>query len=221
MYSLQTDQASDANNLDTVELIDQLHHATTPTEMVTLIQALTVRKTAAVIESLIQILHHRYPAVLVAAVDGLVALAPETVEPLMATFQTCRDHGVQAYIVQALARIGDGRALDLLIEVVGIEVANHCQGNVRRVAARGLGQIGKTSGDHLSIHLATEKLAWVLFHTEDWALRYAAVVSLQEIATTEAIAVLQQALTQESDPVVQLRIKTAMDSSTMPKPKQF
>jgi HEAT repeat protein len=36
-----------------------------------------------------------------------------------------------------------------------------------------------------------------LLNAEDWALRYAAVVSLKEIATSEALSALQQALTQE------------------------
>lgn len=106
---------------------------------------------------------------------------------------------MQAYIIQALAQIGDRRAFDLLAEVVGVAVANHCQGNVRRVAARGLGRIGSISSDSQIIHRAVEKLTWALLTPEDWALRYAAGVSLQEIATPKAILALQQALSQEPE----------------------
>jgi hypothetical protein len=47
---------------------------------------------------------------------------------------------------------------------------------------------------------------------EDWGLRYAAVVSLAEIATPEALVALEQALTQETDKVVLHRITTALES---------
>lgn len=211
MHIFQSNDTDGFSNPNTAELIDQLHKAVTPTETVTVIQALTTRRTSEAIAPLIQILHHHNPKVSAAVVEALVQLAPDTVEPLITAFQFSKDHGVQASIVQALARIGDARALDLLIEVVGVEVANHCQGNVRRVAARGLGKIGRV-GDPKTRQRAVEKLTWALLNAADWALRYAAVVSLQEIATAEAFAALQQALTQELDNVVQLRIKTALEN---------
>ena len=42
----------------------------------------------------------------------------------------------KAHIIQALAQIGDPEAIELLAEVIGTSVANHCQGNVRRIARR-------------------------------------------------------------------------------------
>ena len=45
---------------------------------------------------------------------------------------------------------------------------------------------------------------------QDWALRYAAVVSLEKIATEATISSLKEALNQEIDQVVQLRIQTAL-----------
>lgn len=202
--------------LTDTELIEQLNSAVTTAETIELIQALTIRRNLLTIADLIKILHHHNMTVASAAVQGLVQLAPDTVEPLITAFGVTKDHGVQALIVQALARIGDIRALDLLIEVVGVEVANHCQGNVRRVAARGLGQIG-VWGDLEAIKRAVEKLTWALFNAQDWALRYAAVISLQEIATTEAICALQQALTEESDVVVRERLKTALEYWDLPR----
>lgn len=204
------------NQLTDIELIEQLNSAVSTAETVKLIQFLATRRTSAAIAPLMQMLHHHNIAVASAAVEGLVQLAPDSVEPLITAFGATKDHGVQALIVQALAKIGDIRALDLLIEVVGVEVANHCQGNVRRVAARGLGQIG-IWGELEAIDRAVEKLTWALFNTQDWALRYAAVVSLQEIATTEAISALQQALTQESEAVVRERIKTALEYWDLPR----
>lgn len=182
-----------------------------PTEVVAAIQALGASGTKADIAPLIEALSHHHPSVPNAAVAALVQLAPLSVEPLIATYQVSVDQGLQAFIIQALSQIGDPRAFDLLAEVVGVAVANHCQGNVRRIAARGLGRLGSTTSDSQMTHCAVEKLTWALLTPEDWALRYAAAVSLQEIATQPVIVALQQALTQELDKVVQARIRTALE----------
>ena len=58
------------------------------------------------------------------------------VESLIADYHTCIDQNEQARIISILAELGDDLAIDLLVDVVGVEVANHCQGNVRLVAAR-------------------------------------------------------------------------------------
>lgn len=199
------------NNINESGLIEQLSSAIATAEIVNLVQTLATNKIKIAIAPLIQMLHHHNPSVSAAAVTGLVQLAPDSVEPLITAFGACKDHGVQAYIVQALAQIGDARGLDILIEIVGTEVANHCQGNVRRVAARGLGKIGKTNHSQIR-QKAIAKLTWALLKPQDWALRYAAVVSLEEIATEATIATLQQALNQEIDQIVQLRIQTALDN---------
>ena len=226
---LHTIKFSDLRAVNTIESINQL--SSTPTEAVEAIQVLVARRTQAnrlpntdddVISALIQALSYPHPLVSAAAVEGLVKLAPNTVEPLITACQAATDQGVQASIIQALARIGDQRALERLAEVVGTAIANHCQGNVRRVAARGLGRIGSLSNDPQIIRHAVDKLAWALFKPEDWALRYAAVVSLQEIATSQSVGdsvitviipILQQALTQERERVVQVRIETALKAA--------
>lgn len=201
----------ETTNINESGLIEQLNSAIATTEIVNLVQTLATNKIKIAIAPLIQLLHHHNPSVSAAAVAGLVQLAPDSVEALMTAFGACQDHGVQAYIVQALAQIGDARGLDILIDIVGTEVANHCQGNVRRVAARGLGKIGKTNHSQIR-QKAITKLTWALLKPQDWALRYAAVVSLEEIATEATIATLQQALNQEIDQIVQLRIQTALDN---------
>ena len=47
---------------------------------------------------------------------------------------------------------------------------------------------------------------------QDWGLRYAAAISLQEIATPTAYAALQQALNHENDKVVRSRISIAINN---------
>ncbi|AFY56018.1 PBS lyase HEAT-like repeat protein [Rivularia sp. PCC 7116] len=163
------------------------------------------------INAFIESLKHHNPNVSSAAVKKLVQSVPTTVQPLIDAFYNSTDQSLQAYIVQALAQIANPEAVDLLAEVVGTEVANHCQGNVRRIAARGLGLIGSTSNNPEILQRALEKLTWALTTPQDWGLRYAAAVSLQEIATPAANTALQQALKQESDKVVQARIAAVIN----------
>jgi len=129
------------------------------------------------------------------------------VESLIADYQTCIDQNEQARIISILAELGDDLAIDLLVDVVGVEVANHCQGNVRRVAARGLEKMVISTTNSEKRQKAIDKLSWALLNAEDWALRYAAAVSLGAIATVEINTILYQAMTQESDRVVKERIQ--------------
>ncbi len=145
----------------------------------------------------------------------LINLAPHSIPPLIKAYNQCLDQGVQAKLISILAKIGDDHALDLLVEIVGVDVANHCQGNVRRVAARGLGKMVTPKTSEPQRLKAIHKLIWALLNTEDWGLRYAAALSLKEIAvkhpfasiTTEIHKSLEGAIAQESDQVVQTRIK--------------
>jgi PBS lyase HEAT-like repeat len=73
------------------------------------------------------------------------------------TYDAATDRGIQARIIQALAQIGDRQAIALLEKVVGVSVANHSQGNVRRIAARGLGKISSTAVDTQTIHRAVKQ----------------------------------------------------------------
>jgi bilin biosynthesis PecF protein len=199
------------NSHNIESLIAQLNNASTPQQAIALINSLGASNSqeAAIVNILIPALSHHHPSVAAAAVVALVQLAPASVNPLIAAYEHSTDQGFQAYIIQALAQIGDERAFDLLAEVVGTTVANHCQGNVRRIATRGIGLIGRTSQNADIIRRTEEKLIWALLAPEDWGLRYAAVVSLREIATPQAQAALQQAIAQETDKVVLSRITLA------------
>jgi phycoerythrocyanin alpha-cysteine-84 phycoviolobilin lyase/isomerase subunit PecF len=208
------------NFQDIEPLVLQLNSAATPEDASTAI-ALIIgsgnSEVAAIIDALIAALSHHHPEIRAAAVKALVELASNSVEPLIAAFYASTDQGLQAYIIQALAQIGDKRATDVLVEVLGTSVANHCQGNVRRIAARGLGHIGSNSrnpeiSDSASAALGdriVKKLTWALVSCEDWGLRYAAAVSLEEIDTPLSTAALQTA-SQEPDKVVRSRIARAL-----------
>lgn len=201
-------------NHDIDGLILQLNHASTPTDAIASISAIAATgiKEQSVIKALISALSHHHPSVGAAAVKLLVQLAPASVKPLIAAFDASSDQGLQAHIIQALAQIGDPEAIELLAEVIGTSVANHCQGNVRRIAARGLGRIAQIYNNPENIRRILDNLTWALSSPEDWGLRYAAVVSLAEIATPEALVALEHALAQETDKVVLHRITTALEA---------
>ncbi|MBD2448141.1 HEAT repeat domain-containing protein [Nostoc sp. FACHB-152] len=197
---------------DIEQLISKINHASTPEEVITAITEISSSDTQelAVINSVIKVLSHHHPAVRAAAVESLVKLKNPTVQPLISAYEASQDQGLQAHIIQALAQIGSPDALDLLAEVVGTTVANHCQGNVRRIAARGLGKIASNSQDAEVIRFVQEKLIWAVLSPEDWGLRYAAAVSLQEIATPEAKTALKNAIAGEADLVVRSRMTLAL-----------
>lgn len=201
-------------NDDIDGLILQLNHASTPTDAIASISAIAATgiKEQSVAAALISALSHHHPSVAATAVELLVQLAPASVKPLIVAIEASSDQGLQAHIIQALAQIGDPEAIEVLAEVIGTSVANHCQGNVRRIAARGLGRIAQNSNNPENIRRAFDKLTWALSSPEDWGLRYAAVVSLAEIATPEALVALEHALTQETDKVVLHRITTALEA---------
>ncbi|WP_323251899.1 HEAT repeat domain-containing protein [Spirulina sp. CCNP1310] len=196
-------------------ILEQIRNTRNTTEASLGLEILIKHHHPGEIEALIQLLDHQHPGIASLIAQALEQLAPDSVEPLITAFHDSIDHGKQGQIVQILANIADDRALPLLVNMVGVEIANHCQGNVRRIAARGLGKILRSHPSRSDPHSpAINKLIWALLSTEDWALRYAAAVSLGEIATNQTIDALRQALAQERDRIVQERIHLLLSSST-------
>ncbi|MFM7405483.1 MAG: HEAT repeat domain-containing protein [Cuspidothrix sp.] len=139
------------------------------------------------------------------------------VESLIADYYSSTDQNQQANIIKILAEMGDEKALDLLVDVVGVEVANHCQGNVRRVAARGLEKMVISTENPEKMQRGIDKLSWALLNVEDWGLRYAAAISLAAIANVKTHSdikeILNQALNQELDQVVKERISMIVNTA--------
>ncbi len=195
-------------------IIEQIRNTSNTTEAARGLEILIKHYNRGEIEAIIQLLDHQHAGIAALIARALEQIAPDSVEPLMTAFDNSIDHGQQARIVQILANIGDAQALPLLVDMVGVEIANHCQGNVRRIAARGLGKILRSHPSRYDPHCpAIAKLIWALLSTEDWALRYAAAISLGEIATDQTINALQKALVQERDLVVQERIHLLLSHS--------
>ena len=104
--------------------------------------------------------------------------------------------------------------LSVLSDAIGLEVANHCQGNIRRVAACGLGHIGSETVDPLIQSQIVNKLSWTIAHPEDWGLRYSAAAALDRIANNDALASLSEAYQIENDLLVKTRIGLALSRTT-------
>ena len=159
---------------------------------------------------LIEAVKSPYPNVKAAAIQGLVELAPLSADVIIEVFDTDEDQDLRAGLTQALMYIGDLRTVSLLEKVIGFDISDHCQGKIRRVAARGLGKIGRQTKNQEVIAQVIEKLKWALLEPTDWALRYSAVVSLEEIGNSDGILALQAASESESDFIVQTRIERAL-----------
>ena len=120
------------------------------------------------------------------------------------------DQDVIMGLIKVMASTGCSEYAPVLMEAIGLEIANHCQGNIRRVAACGLGRIGsETAEPHLRSQIVS-KLTWTIVHPEDWGLRYGAAAALDQIANPEAQESLNHAYEKENDFVVKTRIGLAL-----------
>ena len=193
-------------------LVAAVEQASNAETMVRATRALAASGQGAAAQALVRVLGFNNPGAAVAAVDGLIALGPAAVEPILSSLDP-RNYGARAWAVRALAGIGDVRGLEVLEEALATDVGP----SVRRAAACGLGRL------HLEA-LAAEPRQQVLGRAlealeagvadGEWVVRYAVAVGLESLAQQPlAVALqerIQQALAhlagdQEDTPVVRLR----------------
>jgi phycocyanobilin lyase alpha subunit len=102
-----------------------------------------------------------------------------------------------------------------LIDAIGVEIGNHCQGNIRRVAACALGDIDWIQQDNReSLTITMDKLSWTLQYPDDWGLRYSACIALESISNARAKDLLIETSQQETDPVISRRVNIALSRIT-------
>ena len=119
------------------------------------------------------------------------------------------DQDVRAGLIQAMALLVRVETIPELIDTIGLEVSNHCQGKIRRVATRALGTLGRNVQDEAVLHQILEKLVWTLRYPDDWALRYSAAVALEDIGLVNIVQVsrlVETAILQEKDLTVLTRL---------------
>ena len=126
------------------------------------------------------------------------------------------DQDIKMGLVKAMAKLKDSVYAPALIDAVGVEIGNHCQGNIRRVAACALGDIDWIQqADHQSLTITMDKLSWTLQYPDDWGLRYSACIALEGINDAQARDLLIETSQQETDPVISRRINIALSRITI------
>lgn len=172
----------------------------------------------AAIACLVEVLGFNNPGAAVAAVDGLIALGPAAVEPLLGRLDP-RNYGARAWAVRALAGIGDVRGLELLEEALATDVGP----SVRRAAACGLGQLRLEPLDASQRQQVRARALEALLAGAgdgEWVVRYAVAVGLEALVrrmdplppeTRRALAALRALAEAEAEeaPVVRLRASMA------------
>lgn len=163
------------------QLIHAVEQASEPAQLVAAVQALVAAKDKETISTLIAVLGYNNPTAAIAAVAGLIELGADSVQPLMEQLDEY-NYGARAYSIRALAAIADPRALDLLIESAATDFAP----SVRRGAAKGLGTLQWQQLPPEQVYPAWQRAMQTLLSISsdaDWAIRYAAVVGLQALAS--------------------------------------
>ena len=212
---------SDAN---VAELIAAVQRADSSQGLLMATLALVRAGDPAAAPTLVEVLGFNNPGAAVTAVDGLIALGPAAVEPLLQLDP--ENYGARAWAVRALAGIGDVRGLDLLVDALGGDVA----ASVRRAAAKGLGSLRLSelpANEQARIQSCCLEALLAASRDGEWVVRYAVVVGLEGLAegltaNTSALAALRHGLAQlqepsaDNPPVVQHRALLALERLPSP-----
>ena len=199
-----------------LELIQSVEQADSPSRLVAAVQALAKARLEAGIPTLITVLGYNNPEAASAALDGLIQLG-EAAVPLILEKLDDYNYGARAYSFRALAAIADPRALDVLVSAAETDFAP----SVRRAAAKGLGNLRWLQLPIEQRQIAQQKAMQTLLllvSDPEWAIRYAAVVGLQALATSGAIdspELIEQILAQfaqiaQTDSDLAIRARAAM-----------
>ena len=146
-------------------------------------------------------------------IKQLVQTSVNQQESLLSLYFSETDQDIKMGIIKAMAELKQAIFLPAFLDAIGVEIGNHCQGNIRRVAACAIGEIDwQLELNTNSMAKTIEKLDWALLNPEDWGLRYSACLALKSINTGLAMEVLHKAKAKEKDPVVSTRIAMALST---------
>jgi phycocyanobilin lyase beta subunit len=171
----------------------------------------------ATVPQLVQVLGFNNPGAAVAAVDGLIAIGPAAVGPLLANLDA-HNYGARAWAVRALAGIGDPRGLDVLEDALATDVGP----SVRRAAARGLGALRLESlaeQEREGIRLRCLEALEAGRSDGEWVVRYAVAVGFEGLALPlapphphrrRAVAALSQLLQPEQEETLVVRLRAGV-----------
>ena len=199
------------------KLIQAVEDADSADSLLDAVEVLSDARYEAGIPTLTEVLGFNNPGAAVAAVDGLIALGEVCVPFLLKEIDN-DNYGARAWVVRACAGIGDPRTLDLLLTAASSDFSQ----SVRRAAARGLGIIRWSKLTPNEAKIAQDRALETLLlvsQDDEWVVRYAAVVGLQELAlsmlkvrpdlTMQIKEKFQHLLTVEVEVAIQARISMA------------
>lgn len=161
------------------EQIEALRQADSPVGLLMATRRLAAVCHPAAAPSLVEVLGFNNPGAAVAAVDGLIALGVQAVEPLLANLDG-HNYGARAWAVRALAGIGDVRGLELLESALACDIGP----SVRRAAARGLGQLrleGLPQDERINVRQRCLDALLAGGGDGEWVVRYAVAVGLEQL----------------------------------------
>ncbi|GAC1478205.1 MAG: HEAT repeat domain-containing protein [Chamaesiphon sp.] len=168
-----------------LELIQSVEQADSSPRLVVAVQNLAEARLKEGIPTLIAVLGYNNPEAAGIAVTGLVQLGEAAVPSLLEQIDDY-NYGARAYSFRALAAIADPRALDVLLNAAETDFAP----SVRRAVAKGLGHLRWCQLPVEERQEAQEralKTLLLLFKDPEWAIRYAAIVGLQALATSHLV----------------------------------
>ncbi|MEN9204502.1 MAG: HEAT repeat domain-containing protein [Thermostichales cyanobacterium SZTDM-1c_bins_54] len=183
-------------------LVAAVAQAQDPQALLAAVQALAASRDPEAIPHLIKAFGYNQPAVSEAALAGVVAFGALAVEPLLTQIDGY-DYGARAYSVRALAKIGDPRAVNFLLDAVVADFAP----SVRRAALRGLGKVASPVPPQL--HSQLQEVFRRCAQDSDWGIRYALVCTLADLGC-QNFGEVAAMLVQDRDPLVQAKAKLAL-----------
>ena len=123
------------------------------------------------------------------------------------------DQDIRAAIVQLLYYMKCTQAIAPLQQVIGLEIANHCQGKLRRVALLALGKLYHEFDEGQDTRSSIQStLHWALTEPDDWGLRYSAVMAYEIIACAKPVdfeLFTDSNKSCQTDPIIDIRMAIA------------
>lgn len=200
------------------DLIQAIDTADSAQKLLDAVTHLAQQKSPQAIPTLIQVLGFNNPGAAVAAVDGLIAIGEDAVEPLLNNLDNY-NYGARAWAIRVFAGIGDPRALELLLETAISDFSL----SVRRAACKGLGSLKWHLLPLEKRETAQIEVLDTLFLTindGEWVVRYATVVALEslfQVATANQVDLfvkikdkLDEIRQEDSEIAVQSRAKLGL-----------
>ncbi len=206
--------------------IEAVRKADSADKLLKTVRDLGTARHQAAIPTLIEVLGYNNPGAAVAAVEGLINLGDVAV-PILLEQIDGYNYGARAWATRALAGIGHPEAMSLLQEAALSDFAL----SVRRSAAKGLGNIRWSHLSDTEVAIAKKTVIKTLIqvsHDPEWVVRYAAVVSLENLLCCvsqtpsklidQILARFNDMLETEAELAVKVRVQFSLHSTVTPNP---